>query len=192
MTRKTVLASAALCLALSPALAVLAAGCGSQARQYAQDARSSYITARAVLVGVAEFPAQMEALLRSGPIDAAREEAEELIDGVRDILPSASSAFRTVSEKAELLKGEDSDKFTPYAEQLLALVDVNEQIINGYMEFIGISNSVLQGIPYGDNPQELMPILNSMDAVIVRIQDLSSQLEQMEAEAETLYLEITQ
>ena len=188
MTRKTVLASAALCLAL----AVLAAGCGSQARQYAQEARSSYITARAVLVGVAEFPAQMEALLRSGPIDAAREEAEELIDGVRDILPSASSAFRTVSEKAELLKGEDSDKFTPYAEQLLALVDVNEQIINGYMEFIGISNSVLQGIPYGDNPQELMPILNSMDAVIVRIQDLSSQLEEMEAETEALYLEITQ
>jgi len=186
--RKTILAFVVICLAFT----ALAAGCGSQARQYAQEARSSYITARAVLVGVAEFPAQMEALLRSGPIDSSREEAEELIDGVRDLLPSASSAFRTVSEKAELLKGEGSDKFTPYAERLLALVNMNEEIINGYIEFVGISDSVLQGIPYGENPEVLMPVLNSMDAVILRIQDLSSRLEQMEAETEALYLDITQ
>ncbi len=187
MKQRAVLAIVAVCLALT----ALAAGCGSQARRYAQEARSSYISARAVLAGVAAFPAQMEALLRSVPIDSAGEEAEELIEGARELLPSASSAFRTVSEKVELLAGEGSDKFTPYAEKLLALVSVNEQIINAYMEFIGISDSVLRGIPYGENPQDLMPTLNSMDAVIVRIQELTAQLERLEEETEALYLEIT-
>jgi outer membrane murein-binding lipoprotein Lpp len=187
VNRKTPLVLAAVCLA------VLAAspGCGSQARQYAQEARSSYITARAVLVGIAEFPAQMETLLRSESLENERDEAEILIEEARELLPSVSSAFRTVTEKAELLKEEGDEKFTPYAEKLLELVGLNEQIINAYSEFVGLSNSVLQGLPYGDNPQELMPSLNYMDTVILRIQELTAQVQQMEAEAEALYQEIT-
>ncbi|MBN2027741.1 MAG: hypothetical protein JW854_13375 [Actinobacteria bacterium] len=188
MSRKSLLALSVVCLAVMAATA----GCGSQARQYAQEARSSYITARAVLVGVAEFPAQMETLLRSGSIDSERENAEGLIEDTRELLPTASSAFRTVSENAGLLKEEGGEKYTPYAEKLLVLVSLNEEIINAYSEFIGLSNSVLQGLPYGDNPQDLMPTLNYMDTVIVRIQDLTAQLQQLEAEAEALYRALTE
>jgi len=184
VSRKHLLVLAAVCLAFLAA----SAGCGSQARQYAQEARSSYITARAVLVGVAEFPAEMETLLRSGSIDSEREKAEGLIEDARELLPTVSSAFRTVSENAELLKEEGGEKFAPYAEKLLELVSLNEEIINAYSEYIGLSNSVLQGLPYGNNPEELMPTLNYMDAVVVRIQELTAQLQQLEAEAESLYL----
>jgi len=184
MRRRNLLLLAAVCLAVLAA----AAGCGSQARQYAQEARSSYITARAVLVGVAEFPAQMETILRSGSIESETENAEGLIEDARELLPTASSAFRTVSENAESLKEEGGEKFTPYADKLLELVSLNEEIINAYSEFIGLSNAVLQGLFYGDNPQELMPTLNYMDAVIVRIEELTAQLQQLEAEAESLYL----
>ncbi|RJP33610.1 MAG: hypothetical protein C4536_03900 [Actinobacteria bacterium] len=188
MNRKTILALAVLCLFLVAATA----GCGSQARQYAQEARSSYITARAVLVGVAEFPAQMEALLRSGPLDSVSVEAEGLIGDTRELLPSASSAFRTVSEKADLLEGEGSEKFTPYAEMLQELVGMNEQIINAYSEFVGLSDSILQGLPYGEDPAALMTSLDYLDTVVVRLQELNAQVAQMEAEAESLYREITE
>jgi uncharacterized protein YlzI (FlbEa/FlbD family) len=172
------------------ALMAAPVGCSSKARAYAQEARSSYITARAVLVGVEEFPAQMETLLRSGDVSAMKEEAEELIEYIQELLPSAASAFRTVKEDAELLKGEGSDKYDPYADLLLELVSLNEQVINAYSEFIGLSNSVLQGLPYGQDPEALMPTLNYMDAVIQRIQELDTQIQRLEEEAETLYIEI--
>lgn len=186
MSRKGALVLAAVCLAVLAA----SAGCGSQARQYAQDLRSSYITARAVLVGVAEFPAEMEALLRSGSIEGERADAEGLIEDTRELMPSASSAFRTVSEKAQLLEEEGDEKFVPYAEKLLELVGLNEEIINAYSELVGLSDSVLQGMPYTDTPQELMPTLNYMDTVVLRIQELTAQVQQLEAEAESLYLEL--
>lgn len=168
-----------------------AAGCGSNAAQYAQEARSSYVSARAILVGIQEFPSEMEEILRSEDLSTAAVEGKELIDYTRDLLPSVSSAFRTVEEKCELLKGEGSDKYDPYADKLLELVALNEQVINAYTEFIGLSNSVLEGLPYSQDPESLMPTLNNMDSIIVRIQQITKQIEQFEEEAEALYQELT-
>jgi hypothetical protein len=166
-------------------------GCGSNTRAYAQDARSSYISARAVLVGVEEFPSRMELLLRSADITAVEEDAAELIEEAEDLLPTATSAFRAASEKAELLKGEGSDKYTPYADMLLELTDMNQQAIDAYSEFMGISNSVLQGLPYGENPESLMPTLDYMEEVATRIDEISARAGRLEEEAEALYVEIT-
>lgn len=167
------------------------AGCSSHARTYAQEARSNYITARAVLVGVEEFPSQMEILLRSGDINFVAEDASDLIDDVRGLLPTASSAFRTVSEKAELLAGEGNDRFALYADMLIQLTALGEQVISSYTELIGLSNSVLQGLPYGENPGSLMPTLDYMDEVAARILELNAGMKQLEEEAEALYREIT-
>jgi hypothetical protein len=184
-------------LALAAALILLtfllaaSAGCGSNARAYAQEARSSYINARAVLVGVEEFPSEMERLLRSGSVSTLEEEASELIVDARDLLPTASSTFRTTGENANLLKGEDSEKYTPYAEMLLELTTLNEQLINTYSEFIAISNSVMQGLLYNEDPESLMPTLDSLDGITVRIQETKENIERLEEETEALYLEIT-
>jgi hypothetical protein len=179
-----------LCAACLIAIFLLS-GCGSTARKYAQEARSSYISARAVLVGVQEFPSQMEALLRSADLSAVEPKASDLIDETNDLLPSASSAFRTAREKSEQLRGEDSEKYNPYADKLLELIDLNEEVIGIYSEFVGISNSVLGGLPYAQNPQGLMPALEYMDASIKEIQELTLRIQQLEEEAENLYLEIT-
>ena len=176
--------------AAAGAVLLAAAGCGSNAAQYAQEVRSSYISARAVLVGLEEFPSQMEGILRSGDISAQAEEAGELIDYARDLQPTAISAFSTVEGNCELLKGEGSDKYDPYADKMLELVALNGQVINAYTEFIGLSNSVLEGLPYGQDPESLMPVLNSMDSIVVRIQQLEAQIQQLEAEAETIYREL--
>jgi hypothetical protein len=169
----------------------LLSGCGSTARKYAQEARSSYISARAVLVGVQEFPSQMETLLRSADLAAVETKASDLIDETNDLLPSASSAFRTARDKAEQLLAEGSEKYNPYADKLLELIDLNEEVISAYSEFIGLSNSVLGGIPYAQNPQSLMPTLEYIDASIKDIQELMTLIQQLEEEAESLYLEIT-
>jgi hypothetical protein len=178
-------------LILLLAFVALLSGCGSNAGAYAQDARSSYISARAVLVGVQEFPAQMESLLRSADSDALPARARGLIDDARGLLPVASSAFRTVNEKCELLKGEGSDEFDSYADMLMELVGLNEQVINAYSEFIGLSNSLLQGLPYDSNPQALMPILNYMDSTIQSIDELSELIRPLEEETEALYRQLT-
>jgi outer membrane murein-binding lipoprotein Lpp len=167
------------------------AGCGSNAAQYAQEVRSSYISARAVLVGLEEFPSQMEEILRSGDISAHAEEARELLDYARDLQPTVISAFSTVEDNCELLKGESSDKYGPYSDKMLELVALNGQVVNAYTEFIGLSNSVLEGLPYGQDPEDLMPTLNSMDSIILRIQQLEAQIQQLEGEAEAIYQEIT-
>ena len=175
------------------AVFILAAalGCGSSVRTYAQEARSSYTSARAVLVGVEEYPGQMEELLRSKDISSVQDDAGELSDAARELLPSASSAFRTAAEKAELLKGEGSDKFTPYADKLLELCGLNEEVINAYSEYIGLCGSVLGGLPYAQDPEALMPTLSYMDEIVAGIQELDEQIGRLEEEAETLYLELT-
>lgn len=168
----------------------MTAGCGSSARTYAQEARSSYVSARAVLVGVEEFPSGMEGILRSGAIGNVADDAAALIADARGLLPTASSAFRAAREKAELLKGEDSEKFTPYADMLLELTALGEQLINAYTEFIGLSGSVLEGLPYGEDPQSLMPTLGYMDEVASRIRELNETVKALEEETEALYQEI--
>jgi hypothetical protein len=168
------------------------AGCGSNARAYAQEARSSYISARAVLVGIEEFPSQMEELLRSGDVGAVKEDATALIDETRNLLPTASSAFLTAQDNAELLSGEDSEKFGPYADKLLRLCGLNEQLINTYTEFIGASSSVLQGLPYSGNPASLMPALDYLDELSLGVQELGDNIKSLEEETEALYLQITQ
>lgn len=185
-----ILPAAALVLLLL--LPIGAAGCGSQAREYAQDARSSYISARAVLVGIEKFPSQMEEILRSGDISAVAEDATALIDEARDLMPTASSAFVTAQENAELLSGEDSEKFGSYADKLLELCGMNEQLINTYTEFIGASNSLLQGLPYNDDPATLMPTLDYLDELSMSIQQLNGSIERLEEETESLYTQITQ
>lgn len=178
-------------LAFLLALSLAAAGCGSNARVYAQDARSAYITARAVMVGVEEFPSQMEELLRSGDVSTVQEDTSALVDDARDLLPTASSAFLTAKEKAELLGGEDDEKFGPYADNLLQLCGLNEQLLGAYTEFIGTSSSLLQGLPYGEDPASLMPTLDYLDELSRSIQGLNAGIEALEEETEALYREIT-
>jgi hypothetical protein len=185
--RKNLTVTFALALALTAA-----AGCGSNAREYAREARSSYISARAVLVGIQEFPSQREELLRSADISAVKEDAAALIDDSRDLIPTASSAFITAQEDAELLRAEESEKFDPYADKLLQLCGLNEQLINAYTEFIGTSSSVLQGLPYGGDPTALMPTLDYLDELTRSIQGLNDSIKRLEEETEALYLQITQ
>ncbi|MEW6553655.1 MAG: hypothetical protein AB1384_05155 [Actinomycetota bacterium] len=180
----------ALVLVLLLALAA-AAGCGSSAREYAREARSSYISARAVLVGVEKFPSQMEELLRSTGISAVEEDADALIDEARDLLPTASSAFLSAKQAAELLGAEDSEKFNPYADRLLQLCGLNEQLISAYSEFIAASSSVLQGLPYAEDPTALMPTLDYLDELSRGIQELGASIEVLEEETEALYRQIT-
>ena len=180
-----------LILAAGVAVLLSLAGCGSKARQYAQEARSSYISARAVLVGLQEFPSQMEELLRSQDLNGIKEKTQDLIDGARDLLTSTTSAFRTCEEKCAQLKGEGSEKFNPYTDKLLELVDLNKQVINAYSEFIGLSNSVLENLPYSQNPGLLMPTLSYLDSATIRIQDLMNQIRQLEEETEPLYQSLT-
>ena len=165
-------------------------GC-NRAQQYAQEARSSYISARAVLVGVQEFPSEMEELLRSQNLDAISGKAHELINDARNLVTPSSSAFRACKEKCDRLKGEDSDNFNPYADKLLELIGLNEQLINAYTEFIGFSNSLAENRTYNQNPAMLMPALNNLDSTAFRIQTLRDQIAVLEEEAEQLYQSIT-
>ncbi len=180
---------AALLLALSAVVAV--AGCGSMAARYAQEARSSYISARAVLAGLQEFPSRMEGLLRDRDWEELEKKGRAAISDARDLVSASFAAFRTVSERCEALQAERSRRYDPYAEKVLELVELNELIISAYTEYIGLCSSALEGLPYLEDPRALMPILQAMDAVAARIQDLFSQLEAMEEEAESLYREIT-
>ncbi len=182
---------AVLALPLCLLLLAAGAGCGSNARDLAREARSSYISARAVLVGVEEFPAQMEMLLRSGDISAVKARASGLIVDVRELLPIASSAFETVSQNSGQLAAEGGEKFAIYADTLLELSEMNKQVISSYSEFIGLSNSVLAGLPYGEDPDSLMPTLDYMDEVAARIRDLTARISALEEEAETLYQDLT-
>ena len=184
-TRAVAITATCLLLLASPA------GCGSKARQYASQARASYVSARAVLVGVQEFPSQIEELLRSEDLNVLAEDARKIIEDARNLLPSATSAFRAVKEKSEQLRGEGSDKFGPYAEDLLELVALNEQVINAYSEFIGLTSSALQGLPYTQDPQKLVPTVYYMDSTIAGIEELMGQIRRLESEAEALYQEIT-
>lgn len=171
-------------------LAVAAAGCGSLAPRYAQEARSSYISARAVLAGLQEFPSQMELLLRGGDWETLEKKGEAMIEGAQDLVSATYAAFNAVVENCEALKGERSRKHDPYAEKLLELVRLNERIIGGYTEFLSLSSSALEGVPYLEDPQALMPVLEAMDAVASRIQEQFAELESLEGKAEALYLEI--
>jgi hypothetical protein len=170
-------------------LLISLSGC-NRAQQYAQDARSSYISARAVLVGVQEFPSEMEELLRSQNLDAIGGKANELINDARNLVTPSASAFRACKEKCDRLKNENDDKFNPYADKLLELLDLNEQLINAYTEFIGFSNSLLENRSYNQNPSMLMPALNNLDSVAFRIQTLRDQIAALEEEAEQLYQSI--
>lgn len=176
-------------VALLCALAAAAAGCGSMAAQYAREARSSYISARAVLVGLQEFPSRMELLLREGDWQTLEKSGEGLIEDARDLVSATFAALRTVEDKCEALKGEGSREYDPYAEKLLQLVEMNEDIVGAYTEFIGFSSSALEGIPYRDDPRALMPVLQAMDAAAARIQERLAELELREEEAEALYRE---
>ncbi len=181
-------------LSLAPFLlcvALIAVGCGSMAPQYAREARSSYISARAVLAGLQEFPSQMEELLRRGDWETLRKKGEVLIEDARDLASATFAALRTVEEKCQALISEGSRKYQPYAEKILQLVDTNERIVSAYTEFVGLSSSALEGIPYADEPQELMPILQAMDSAAARIREQFAELETMEEEAESLYREIS-
>ncbi|MBC7228914.1 MAG: hypothetical protein H5T74_00785 [Actinobacteria bacterium] len=170
---------------------VAAAGCGSRAARYAQEARSSYISARAVLAGLQEFPSRMEKLLREGDWQELGKKGRAAISDARDLVSASFAAFRTVGEKCEALQAERSRKYEPYAEKVLELVELNELIISAYTEYLGLCSSALDGLPYLEDPRALMPILQAMDAVAARIQEQFSQLEALEEEAESLYRELT-
>ncbi|MDY6794575.1 MAG: hypothetical protein SWK76_04740 [Actinomycetota bacterium] len=179
----TLAAAVALCLMLC----LTAAGCGSKAKEYAGDARSSYISAKAVLVGLRKFPVEMEALLRSENLETVKEDAAVLTDDANNLINSSAAAFRDCGEKCELLKSEGDMDFDPYADMLLELVGLNEQIINSYSEFISFSSSLAERIPYHGNPQSLMPTLDNMDELSLRIEELDGQVKQLEQQAEDLY-----
>lgn len=172
---------------ISAAVCLLAAGCGSRAEQYAREARSSYVSARAVLAEVKSFPSEMEELLRREELAGLKERARSLIDDVGRRISAASAAFGTVEEKLALLRGEGNGEFAAYADKLEVLVGMNREILNAFTEFAGLSASVLEGLPYRQNPQNLMPALQRMGQVIQRVQELASEVEAAEAEAEEVY-----
>ncbi|OFW57731.1 MAG: hypothetical protein A2V52_03245 [Actinobacteria bacterium RBG_19FT_COMBO_54_7] len=170
---------------------VLVTGCGSQAAQQASQARSSYISARAVLVGVQEFPARMENALRSQASPDLIAKAQELAASTRNLVSSANSAFTSCRQNAEKLKGSDKE-YTPYAESLLLLVGMNEQVLASYSVLIGLSNSLASSAPYTGPPNDLMPALNRLDDTVKQIEQVMDRIEQQEAEAEQLYQSLTQ
>jgi hypothetical protein len=169
---------------------LLLAGCGPQAAEQAQEARSSYISARAVLVGVQEFPGRVEEMLKSQSEADLTASVQGLTSSTRNLLSSANSAFTASRQKAEQLKSLGDDKYGPYAESLLELIGLNEQALTAYSEFIGLSNSLAASMPYNGDPNQLMPSLDYLDSRIVTIQGLMDQIQQKEAEAEQLYLSL--
>jgi polyhydroxyalkanoate synthesis regulator phasin len=170
------------------AMTMLQAGCGTdQAREYAEEARSSYISAKAVLAGLQEFPLEMEEMLRSGDLNGIAEQAEESIEYSRELVNSANAAFQDCREKCELIKQEGYEDFIAYADMLLQLVDLNQQVINAYSEFMGLSSSLLENLPYQDDPGLLMPTLTYLDETTSRINELMEQIRQLEEETEEYY-----
>jgi hypothetical protein len=167
--------------------AVIVAGCGSDAAQQAQQARSSYISARAVLVGVQEFPGRIEEMLRSTPVSDIPARAQSLSASTRNLVTSSAAAFSTAKQNAQELKDAGGAKYAPYADELLQLVSLNEQALNYYSELIGLSNSLASSMPYSGDPANLMPSLDYLDDRVSLIQQLAGQVEQQEAQAETLY-----
>lgn len=169
----------------------VSAGCGPDVRALAREARSGYISARAVLVGVEEFPSRMEGILRSGGTGAAAEGAAALVADARELQTTASSALGAAREKAELLAIEGGDKFASYADLLLELVDLGERLLAAHDEFVGISSSLLEGLPYAEDPHSLMPSLTYMDGVAARIRELNASMKALEEKTEALYRELT-
>lgn len=162
-------------------------GCGSKARQYAREARSSYVSARAVLVGVKEVPSRMEELLRSQDPEGLRSEAESLLEEARGLISAAAAAFGAVEEKCALLADAAGEDLASYADSLTDLVELNRMVINAYGEFIGSCQSALQGLPYSDRPQDLASALERMDGAARKIRELSERVAALEEEAESIY-----
>lgn len=162
-------------------------GCSPSAGKYAREARSSYISARAVLAEVKEFPSSMEELLRSLDPESMPSRGRNLLGEARDLVSEASAAFRTVREKIDRLREEGREKYAAYTNALQGLVDMNLQILAYYSEFIGLSGTVLEGFPYTGNPSYLMPTLNRIDELADRIQELTARIASAESEAEALY-----
>lgn len=165
----------------------LLTGCTPRAMQYAREARSSYISACAVLAEVKEFPSAMEELLRSRDPEDLPSRAGDLLGEARNLVPQATSAFRRVQERIDLLRGEGSGTYVSYAEAMQRLVDLNLEVLTLYGEFIGLSAAVLEGFPYTENPSNLMPILNRMDELMAGVGELSSRIASGEEEAERLF-----
>jgi len=179
-----------LALALSALLAstlLLTCGCGSKALQYAREARSSYISARAVLVGLKEFPSRMEELLKEGDQAALSEEAEALVEEARRLASAAASAFGTVEEKCGPLAAEGQGDLASYGEKMSELVDLNLKVINAYGELVNYCETALQGLPFTGNPEELASLLEGMDGAARKIRELSDQVAAQEEEAESMY-----
>ncbi|WP_287154137.1 hypothetical protein [Candidatus Solincola tengchongensis] len=178
--------SAVLILAAALAWAFFA-GCTPRAMRYARETRSSYISARAVLAEVKEFPSAMEEVLRSRNPEDLPSRAGALIREARDLIPEAASAFRTVKERIDLLRGEGEGAYTSYAAAMQHLVDLNLKVLELFGEFIGLSAAALEGFPYTDNPSNLMPTLNRMDELMAGVEELSSRIASGEEEAESLF-----
>lgn len=174
------------------ALLALAAvgGCGGDAARYASEARSSYISARATMVGLQEFPARVELLLRSGYPDAMRAKIESEMEDARNLVPSVRSAFQSCREKCELLRDTGNKEYLPYAESLLQLVSLNEQAIDAYERFIALTGSMLKSVPYDRAPGELMPSLEKLDAAAAEIDGLLERIRGLEEGAEAVYRSI--
>lgn len=186
-------APAVIILAAVLAATMLQAGCGmDKAREYAEEARSSYISARAVLAGLQEFPSEMEELLRSEDLNGIAEQASESIEYARELVNSANAAFQDCREKCELVKGEGYEDFTAYADMLLQLVDLNQLVINAYSEYMGLSRSLLENLPYKEDPGLLMPTLTYLDETTSRINELMEQIRQLEEQAEEFYITLTE
>lgn len=168
-------------------LLVFLAGCDWKAEEDAKKTRSSYISARAVLVGVQEFPGRMEELIRSQDPANLGTKAQDLVASTRGLAYSASSAFQTCRNNAEQLKKDGDEQFTAYADRILELIGLNEQVIDAYSEFMSLSNSLASNMPYDQDPSRLMPSLDYLDNRTKLIQQLMDQMKQLEAQADQLY-----
>ncbi len=176
--------------ALLPALLLTAAGCSRTSARYAREARSSYISARAVLAGLQEFPAQAELALRSVDAASTRQVLLEQAEDARSLVAPARSAFSSCREKCELLKGEGDGEYLAYADAMLQLVSLNDQIIDAYSRFIALTASLAESLPYQGSPSQLMPSLERLDGMAGEIEELLSRVVSLEKEAESVYISL--
>ena len=179
--------AALLFLALAALALATAGGCGGDAARYAREARSGYIGVRAVMVGLQEFPARVGLLLRSGYPDTVRARIESEMEDARGLVPSVRSAIASCRESCELLRDTGSEEYLPYAESLLQLLALNEQVVEAYNRFIAFTDSLLQSVPYARPAGELMPSLERLDGVAAEIDGLLERIRGLEEEAEATY-----
>jgi chromosome segregation ATPase len=172
------------------AVAFLPAGCGSRAGERAEQARSSYMSARAVLLEIQEFPSRVESMLREGELEDDVDDMRSMVEETRALLSPAYSALRTVEQKIAALREEGGEEYKAYADALQELVDLNRALVDAYSCYVSASGNIVEGLPFADDPSSLPPQLEYLNKVSSEIEELQETIRRKEGEAESLYLSL--